>query len=73
MIKSGRLSHANKGIGDCFARTVQITMMDPFRSNSAFCSKKENDGLEEWFARNFAKMALFGGTSILLVYHLEYA
>ncbi|TXG47417.1 hypothetical protein EZV62_026711 [Acer yangbiense] len=97
MIKSGRLSHAYKGIGDCFARTVrnegfislwrgntasvlhfasgmvQRTMMDSFRINSAFCRKKDNDGLEEWIARNFATMALFGGTSILLVYHLEYA
>ncbi|KAK3207156.1 hypothetical protein Dsin_021202 [Dipteronia sinensis] len=97
MIKSGRLSYAYKGIGDCFARTVrnegffslwrgntacvlhfvsgmvQRTMMDSFRINSAFCPKKENDGLEEWFARNFATMALFGGTSILLVYHLVYA
>ncbi|KAK1557414.1 hypothetical protein Q3G72_024239 [Acer saccharum] len=97
MIKLGRLSHAYKGIGDCFTRTVrnegfislwrgntasvlhfasgmvQRTMMDSFRINSAFCRKKENDGLEEWFARNFATMALFGGTSILLVYHLEYA
>ncbi|KAL5841618.1 hypothetical protein ACOSQ3_012221 [Xanthoceras sorbifolium] len=95
IIKSGRLSNAYKGIGDCFVRTVrnegftslwrgntasvlhfvswkvQRIVMASFRTS--FNQKKENDSLGDWFARNLGTAALAGGTTILLVYHLEYA